>query len=169
MKNVFRAALIAGCMLMMGNVAHAQKIGYLNFSEIVTAMPEYKTVQTQMEAFQKPLVESIQKMNTELQTQAADYEGKKASMAAAARTAREKELTELNQRLQAANSDAQQKASAKSNELAKPIIDKARAAVTTVAKEKGYTYVIDTSQMEFLVSPAGDNLLAPVKAKLGLK
>jgi len=169
MKNTIKAALIAGCFLFAGNVAKAQKMGYVNFSEVVTAMPDYKGIQTQLETYQKPLMENLQKMNAELNTQVQDYESKKATMAAAAKTQREKELTDLQKRLQDSNNDAQQKYQAKSQELAKPIIDKARAAVQQVAKEKGYAYVMDTSQLEFLVSPAGDDLLAPVKTKLGLK
>ena len=36
------------------------------------------------------------------------------------------------------------------------------------AKEKGFTYVLDSSQTALLVSPPADDLIAPVKAKLGL-
>jgi len=53
--------------------------------------------------------------------------------------------------------------------LGKPIFDKVRAAITTVAKEKGYNYVMDTSQIDLIVSPPADDMMAAVKLKLGLK
>ena len=65
---------------------------------------------------------------------------------------------------------AQQQVDAKSNELVKPITDKARVAVNDVAKEKGITYVLDSSQgSALLVSNEGDDLTASVKTKLGIK
>ena len=41
--------------------------------------------------------------------------------------------------------------------------------VVALAKEKGYTYVIDTSQTDLIVSPPADDLMSDVKAKLGVK
>jgi len=49
------------------------------------------------------------------------------------------------------------------------LFDKIRAAVAQVAKEKGYAYVINSAQTDLIVSPPGDDLLADVKAKLGIK
>ena len=67
------------------------------------------------------------------------------------------------------NNTAQQQVSAKTNELSKPLIDRARGIIAQVAKEKGFTYVIDTYQTDLIVSPAEDDLMPAVKAKLGLK
>ncbi|MBS1529040.1 MAG: OmpH family outer membrane protein, partial [Bacteroidetes bacterium] len=81
-------------------------------------------------------------------------------------------LSDLQRRIQAFQQDAQQKVAAKTNELSKPLFDKLRAAVSAVAKEKGYAYVINTSASQddiLLVSPPGDDLSADVKAKLGIK
>jgi outer membrane protein len=91
-------------------------------------------------------------------------------MTDAIRSAKQAELADIQKRMQDYNTDAQQKVDAKSNELIKPITDKAKAAVSQVAKEKGYTYVLDSSQgSPILVSPEGDDLLPAVKALLGLK
>jgi outer membrane protein len=47
------------------------------------------------------------------------------------------------------------------------VYDKAKKATTEVAKENGYSLVLDKAQL--LVSPSGDDLLPLVKKKLGLK
>ena len=50
-----------------------------------------------------------------------------------------------------------------------PVKTKALEAIKTVAKEKGYTYVIDDATSILFVMPPGDDLLPFVKTKLGIK
>jgi outer membrane protein len=170
MKKLFKVALVAGCLFFVGNIAEAQsKIGHISFNQLIDQMPETKTIQKQIQDYQKTFVDQLTAMNTELTTNAQGYDAKKASMTDAARSAKESELQDQNKRLQDFQAKAQQQVGDKTNQLSKPLLDKARAAVQQVAKEKGYAYVLDTSQTELLVSPDTDNLMAAVKAKLGLK
>lgn len=170
MKKLFKVALVAGSLFFAGNIAIAQsKIGYVNSNQIVDLMPETKTVQKQIQDYQKTFVDQLTTMNTELQTNAQGYDAKKATMTEAARTAKETELQDMNKRLQDFQTTARQKVDDKTKELSNPLFAKMRTAIQAVAKEKGYSYVFDTSQTELLVSPEADNLLAAVKAKLGLK
>jgi len=162
MKKLLKVALVAVSMLFVGNFAKAQtKIGYINFGQLVTQMPEI---------YQKQFIDQLTAMNTEMQSKGQDYQKNQATMTDAARTAKQAELQDIQKRMQDYQNDAQQKVDAKTNELSKPLIDKARAAISDVAKEKGYTYVFDSSQgSPLIVSPDGDDLLAAVKLKLGLK
>jgi outer membrane protein len=171
MKRVFKVALVAVCMLFVGNFAKAQtKIGYINFGELVRTMPEFKTVQTSIESYQKQFVDQLTVMNNEYQQKGKEYTATQGTMTDAIRAAKQAELADIQKRMQDYNTDAQQKVDAKSNELIKPITDKAKAAVSQVAKTKGYTYVLDSSQgSPILVSPEGDDLMPAVKAALGLK
>ena len=170
MKKLFKVALVTGCLFFAGNVAQAQsKIGHITFNQLIDQMPETKTVQKQIQDYQKTFVDQLTALNNELQANAQGYDAKKATMTDAARTAKEAELQDQNKRLQDFQAKAQQQVSDKTQQLSKPLLDKARAAVQAVAKEKGYSYVIDTSQTELLVSPEADNMMAAVKAKLGLK
>lgn len=170
MKKLFKVALVAGCLLFAGNMAEAQsKIGHINFNQLIDQMPQTKDIQKQIQDYQKTFVDQLTSLNNELQANAQAYDAKRASMTDAARTAKEAELQDQNKRLQDFQTSARQKVDQKSNELSKPLLDKARGAVQQVAKEKGYGYVIDTSQTELLVSPPTDDLMASVKAKLGLK
>jgi len=172
MKRLFKVALVAVCMLFVGNFAKAQtKIGHINFTEIVRALPEFKTVASQIDIYQKQFIDQLTAMNTEYQNKGQAYQKNAASgsMTDAAKTAAQAELADIQKRMQDLQTSAQQQVDAKSNELYKPLADKAKAAISEVAKEKGYTYVLDSSQIQLLVSPEGDDLTAPVKAKLGLK
>ncbi len=171
MKKLFKVALVAVSMLFVGNFAKAQtKIGYINFGELIRQMPEAKTVQTAIESYQKQFIDQLTVMNNTLQTEAKNFQAQSATMTDAVRTSKQAELQDMNKRMQDFQTSAQQQVEAKSNELIKPVSDKCRAAVADVAKEKGYTYVFDSSQgAPLIVSPEGDDLLVPVKAKLGLK
>ncbi len=170
MKKLFKVALVAGCLFFAGNVAEAQsKIGHINFNQLIDQMPETKTIQKQIQDYSKTFQDQLTTMQTELTTNAQGYDAKRAGMTDAARTAKESELQDMQKRLQDYNTKAQQQVGDKTNQLSKPLLDKARAAVQSVAKEKGYTYVFDTAQTELLVSPDSDNMMAAVKTKLGLK
>jgi outer membrane protein len=171
MKKLFKVAIVAVSLLLVGNFAKAQmKIGYINFGDVVRALPEFKTAATQGDAYQKQFVDELSNMNSAFQAEQKKYQAGFNTMTDAQKTAEQGQLQDMQKRMQDFQTDAQQKVEAKSNELIKPISDKAKAAVNEVAKEKGYTYVFDTSQgAPLLVMPDGDDLMAAVKAKLGLK
>ncbi|WP_299284237.1 OmpH family outer membrane protein [uncultured Mucilaginibacter sp.] len=170
MKKLFKVALVAGCLFFAGNVAQAQsKIGHIAFNQLIDQMPDTKNVQKQIQDYQKTFVDQLTALNNELQANAQGYDAKKATMTDAARTAKEAELQDQNKRLQDFQAKAQQQVSDKTQQLSKPLLDKARAAVQAVAKEKGYAYVLDTTNQDLIVSPEADNMMAAVKARLGLK
>jgi outer membrane protein len=170
MKKLFKVALVAVCMVLVGNLAKAQtRIGYINTNQLMDMLPEMKTLRVTMETYQKTFSDQLATMNTEYQTKGQEYETKRATMTDATRTAAETELQDLQQRITAYHDNAQKQIEAKSNELLKPLTDKVRAAITQVAKEKGYSYVLDSSQVELIVSPPGDDMMEPVKAALGIK
>ncbi|HEY9001214.1 MAG TPA: OmpH family outer membrane protein [Mucilaginibacter sp.] len=170
MKKLLKVALIAVCIVFAGNLAKAQsKIGYVAVDQIVDQMPETKAAITTITAYNKQFIDQLTTMNNELQSKGQAYQAQRATMTDAIRTAKESELNDLQKRFQDYQNTAQQQVQAKQAELGKPIIEKVRAAVAQVAKEKGYTYVINSSQTDLVVSPPGDDLAAEVKAKLGLK
>ncbi|MES2266531.1 MAG: OmpH family outer membrane protein [Bacteroidota bacterium] len=170
MKKLFKVALVAAGMLFAGNFAQAQsKIGYINFESVVQQMPEFNTVKTQLEIYQKQFIDQLSTMNTELQNKGKEYQAGQDKMTDAVRTTKQAELQDIQKRMQDLQTNAQQQVDNKAGELYKPLTAKATAAINAVAKEKGYTYVFNTSQTQLLVSPPADDLTAAVKLKLGLK
>ena len=170
MKKLFKVAFVAVCILFVGNFAKAQsKMGYLNFDEIVRLMPEFKTAQTAVEAYQKQFVDQLTAMNTEYTAKGKEYQASQATMTDAVRTLKQGELADIQKRMQDYQTTAQQSVEAKTNELLKPITDKVKEAVTAVAKEKGYNYVYNSAQTQFIVQPDADDIEPAVKLKLALK
>ncbi|MFB9845252.1 OmpH family outer membrane protein [Mucilaginibacter ginsenosidivorans] len=170
MKKLLKVALVAVCIVFAGNIAKAQvKIGYINFEQLIQQMPETKTIKTQLDAYSKQFIDQLTAMNTEYQSKGQAYTAQRSTMTDAIRTAKEAELADIQKRMNDYNTNAQQQVNAKETELSKPLFDKVRGAVAQVAKEKGYTYVINSGQTDLIVSPPGDDLMNDVKTKLGIK
>ena len=172
MKKVFKVALVAVCIMLVGNFAKAQtKVGYVAQEDVISALPETKTVQKNLEEYSKTWTDQLTSMNNAYQKAIKDYQDQEKTMTDAAKSTKVAEITDMQKRIQEQDNLARQQVEAKSNELSKPLFDKVRAAITAVAKEKGYGYVINSGAADqlLLVAPDGDNLLPAVKLKLGLK
>jgi len=171
MKKVFKVALVAVCIMLVGNFANAQtKIGYIAQEDVIQALPEAKTVQKQLEDYSKTWTDQLTTIQTTVQKAMKDYQDQEKTMTDAVKASKVAEIQDLQKRFDDQQNLARQSVEAKSNEWSKPLFEKVRGAIAAVAKEKGYAYVINTSQTDMLlVAPDGDNLLAPVKLKLGLK
>src|SRR5207248_8089055 len=90
-----------------------------------------------------------------------------AKLSPAAKELRRNDLVALYQKVQNWNQTSQQLLSEKQQSLLAPIRAKALQTIKEVAKENGYTYIMDAAAL--IVSPSGDDIFPLVKKKLGLK
>ena len=148
---------------------NAQKFAHFNSADIIPNMKEYVTATEEIQAMAKQYDDDMKLMQEELQKKYTDYQERKAQMTELIRTTKEQELNDLNQRIQSYQQSAQQKLQEKEKELLQPIIDRAKQAISDVAKENGYTYIFDTSAGTLLYQQDSDDILPLVKKKLGLK
>jgi outer membrane protein len=109
-------------------------------------------------------------MGAEYQAKIADYKSKEASMADPIKEAKQKEISDLEERIQAFQESAQTSLQKKQEELNGPIVKRAQDAINAVAKEKGFSYIFDSTPGGTLIfSQDADDILPLVKAKLGIK
>lgn len=169
MKNVIKIVLVAliGCASM--NKVNAQKIAHLDFDSLISIMPQMDSLRKVSNEFVKQLESQLMGMQNELNTKYQEYLTNKDKYTDLIKQTKEKDLNELNQRIQDFQQSAQLEIQKKNEELAKPLHNKARKAIEAVAKEKGYKMVIDTSMDVLLYYEAGDDIFGLVKAKLGVK
>lgn len=146
----------------------APKIGHIDFPSLIQMMPGQDSINSAYEAYAKGLDNQLATMQAELENKQSEYEANVATMSNIIKQTKEKELNDLYNRLVEFNQQAQQDLSNYENQLLQPLIDKARKAINEVAKENGYTYVLNTAQGMVLYSDGGDDLMPKVKAKLGL-
>ena len=161
----FTAVLLLGV-----NTAMAQaKLGHIDVATLISLMPETKKANTQMETMSNGFKADYDKMVTEYQNLAQKYQNEAASQSDAMNQTRAKELEDRQQRLQMFAQSAQQDLEKKSNELMQPIFEKAQEAINAVAKEKGLSYVFNTTSGALVYDGGGVDLMPDVKKKLGLQ
>ena len=146
----------------------AQKIGYVNFNELLQSMPGIDSVRISLQDYQQTLTDQMDQMRVEFENKYLDYQGKSAGLSPIIKQNKEQELAQLQERIDAFQQQAQQDLQNKQAELLQPLIDDAKEAVSQVAKELGYTYVLNAIEDVLLYSEPADDLMPKVKEKLGI-
>lgn len=171
MKNFLKPLLVISLVAMM-SAGYSQvnaKLGYIDSNELLEMMPGKDSIQQVLQDYGKTLETQLQTMYAEYQTKVQDYQANSGTMSDIIRQTKEKELADLETRIQTFQQQADTDLQEKQVELLQPLLDKAKNAITAVAKENGYTYIFDVGTGAFLYYETGDNILPKVKAKLGLK
>lgn len=166
MKNLVKTIAIVALTVGSFTVANAQKIAHLSLDSLISIMPESKTAQEVAQKYLKDLETQVATMENELQTKYNDYMQNAQGMSDLVRQTKEKELQDLNKRIEDFKAQAQQDYQRKYGELSKPIYDKAKTAIEAVAKENNYKYVLDTSAGNVLYTEPADDILPLVKKKM---
>ena len=157
-------------LFVMTGVANAQvKIAHVNTAEILDAMPDKAKAEQDLEKYYTELQNQLQAMAREYQTKMQDYEANQATMSNLVRQSKEKEIVDLQTRIQQFQLNAEEEFEKKRAELLRPILDKIQNAINAVGREKGYTYIIDlaTGAAVWVGTDAVD-CSRDVRAKLGL-
>ncbi len=171
MKQIVKVLLvifIAGVALQ-ASAQKPQKLGHINFAQLYEQMPGQDSIKKEFTAFQEQLQSQFQAMQTEYENKLADYQTNQATMSNIIKQTKEKEIVDLQRRIQEFQQTAQEELQNKENELTAPIIEKARNAVKDVAKENGYTFIFNSTEGLLLYNEPADDIMALVKKKLGLK
>ena len=85
------------------------------------------------------------------------------------RQTKQREIQDMGARIQEFQENAQKQLQQREQDLLKPIIDRAKKAIEDVAREGGYTYILDSGTASVLYSQDSDDIMPQVKKKLGLK
>lgn len=167
MKNILRSIAII-CFLSLSLVSNAQKIGHVSLDSLLSLMPESKAAKQAGQEYYKQLESQVANMQSELQKKYQEYQEKMATYSDIIKQTKEKELQDLNQRIQDFQVSAQQDLQKKNDELSRPVYTKAKKAIDQVAKENGYKYIFDTSSGVVLFSEPSDDVIGLVIKKLGI-
>lgn len=176
MKNLFKGVgIVALLFLSTVTVSAQQKIGHINSNEIIQAMPEFKSANTEFETLQKNKEAELQQMGAEYQKKITTAQELQRNRSAANSDSTDVQLQslgvqiqEIERRIQEVQQLAQEELAKKQEELFAPIFQKANTAVQSVAKEQGYAYVFDIANSAIPYFQGGDDLTAAVKTKLGI-
>lgn len=170
MKNILKITLILTLMLAT-TTAWSQtglKIGHIDSQALIELMPEKDSVEAKLIAYQRSLEDQIGAMYIEYQNKVADYTNNIDGMSDIIKQTKEREIADLETRIQEFQAGAERDFGMKQQELYDPLITKAKNAINEVALANGFTYILDVSMGTVLFFESGEDVLPLVKAKLGL-
>ena len=163
MKKIFVIAIAS----LMAFTAGAQKIGRVNFNELVMLMPEMDAARETIAASQKEAEETYAAMVEEYQGKVSQYQQKNASWTAAIKESKEKELMDIQNRIQEFQQNISQELQQQQSQLVAPINEKANNAVQEIAKAKGIDVLFDASQAIYFSDTVID-ITADARKALGI-
>ena len=155
--------------LFMVSFAQAQsKVAHVNSGELLQKMPEIKVVETKLAEYQATYEKQLLQMQKDLQEKSAALQEDKTSPKSIL-AIKQKELEDMYANYQQLQGSAQEDIMEKREELLEPVIKKLKDAIAAVAKEKGYEYVMDSTEGGGMIygDPKHD-LMNDVLKKLGL-
>ncbi|OYX28033.1 MAG: hypothetical protein B7Z06_02770 [Flavobacteriales bacterium 32-35-8] len=162
--------LLFATVLCIGTVSFTQaqsKVAHINTNDLITAMPEMKAAQAELETLSKTFQTDLQALGTELQKKSEQYNAEAATKTQEENAKRQEELMTMEQNAIQFRTKAQQEIEEKRDVLFKPITEKARAAILKVGRAQGFEYVLDSSAGVTIVAD-GKDLINDVKKELGI-
>lgn len=147
-----------------------QKFGHINSEELLKLMPGRDSAQTKISDYAKTLENQLKGMQSELETKYQTYLANEKDMTPLIQQTQQKELQDIQARIEAFQQSAQADLEKKQNELLKPIIDRAKAAIEKVGKDYQFTYIFDAGVGLLLYTDPieAENILPLVKKELGI-
>jgi outer membrane protein len=172
MKNTVKSLFLTVTLAVGATVTtHAQtKIGYMNANLVLADMTEMKAADSELST----LSSQLQKQDS---LKVMDFQRKYQELAKKEQegTLSPKQLQEESQRLEMEKAEITKfeqemtkRLQDKRAALYQPIYDRVNKAISEVAKEKGYAYVIDATAGSILYADEANDLSAQVRAKMGL-
>lgn len=143
-KLVLLFVLAIGSIATYAQTASASsKIGFADVDYIFSQMPEAKQIETELKSTETQLRNQIDAKVQEFQKKLADYQANLNTMLDAVRQNTERELTMLQENLQKLQQDAQNTIDNKRSQLMQPVYTRVGKAIEDVAKENGYTFILN--------------------------
>jgi outer membrane protein len=167
MKKLIICAICALCGFTTANAQ--QKFGHVNSQEIIQAMPEFSKARTEIEALTKQYEADLKSMYEELQKKGDAYEKEQATLPANIKERREKELAEMQQKIQQNYQDNQQALAQAQQKKMNAITTKVLDAIKAVGQAGNYIYIMDMgSGVPYISTTLSTDVTAEVKKKLGI-
>ena len=167
MKNFKTLLLIAVFTLGVAGVTNAQKVGHIDFEKLVAAMPQTKTLKSNIEKLGKTYQDDIEGMGKKIEATQKKYMAESQSQTNQVNETRAKELQVEAGKLEQLRRTAYQDMQKRQNDGLQPIIEKAQKAIEEVAAAKGILYILDASLGKGLLVKKGEDIYSAVKTKLG--
>ncbi|MCX6310914.1 MAG: OmpH family outer membrane protein [Bacteroidetes bacterium] len=157
MKKYLSIAITALLFVAVPKFAQAQAkatpttVAHINLDSLLQIMPAYKAAMDSAQGYYNELEQVMYTMQLELQKKAAEFDSLSKTLSPILKANRQKELQDLQHRIQDFQQNAQDDFTNKRAALLQPVYLKIQKAVKDVAIARGYKYVLDSSQSSLVV------------------
>lgn len=170
MRTLFLAVVFG--LITATTYGQTQKIGYADWSYIFNQMPEFKQIDSELKTHGTQLENQLKAKSQELEAKYKAYQAMPATTPDAIRADKERELQQMQEGIQKFQQDAQTSLQNKQTTLMDPVYKKVGKAIEDVAKENGYTFIINPQLFSgddiLLYSDENYNISNLVLKKLGV-
>jgi outer membrane protein len=127
----------------------SQKIGYVNSAKIFQELPAAQDAQRRIDALSKPVQDSLEAMQRDLQARYEDYQKREALLNDAAKKSEQQKLIETERRMneyrvQKLGNDGD--LARETEKLLNPLRERIKNAIAAVAREEKYSFVFDKTE-----------------------
>ncbi len=170
MRKFFGVALIISIISFGFQTSNAQKVAYLNSAYLLSQMEEVKMADKNLEAFQQQIQKRFQTKVEAFQAKVVDFQNKEKAgqLSKVQMEAEGKKLQDEQTALATEEQELSKQVSERREKELQPILDKVNKVIGEVAKEKGYSYVMDSSTPILLYADESNDLSKAVAAKFGI-
>lgn len=123
--------------------AQTQKIGYADWEYIFSQMPQYKQIDSELKTHGAQLESTMKAKQQDFEAKYKAYQSMPATTPEAIKADKERELAQLQEGFQKFQQEAQASIQKKQTDLMAPIYEKIGKAIEEVAKENGYSFIIN--------------------------
>lgn len=141
MRKLFLLILFGSKLLV--NAQSAQNIGYAETEYIMSELPEFKKLDSELKTHYSQLEKELKLKYDEFEAKSKSYKELPASTPQAIKDDRERELAALQRSMEKFKNDAQVSYQKKVNGLLDPLYKRIGNAIEQVAKENDYSFIIN--------------------------
>jgi len=157
--------VIASLILTAGLVhAAEQKIGFVDMQKAIQATAAGKKAKSELEGEFNKKKKELEKKEADLKKMGEDLERKKSVLSEEVLGKKQAEFQEEMMKYRDVVGKSQIEIQKKERDLTAPILEKMKKTIEKVAKEKGYSMILENSQMVLFATSDADLTDAVVKA-----
>lgn len=159
---------IAPMALFAQATTSEQKTAHINVNQLLQMHPKMATIKTSLEKYTADFQKQMKLLTSEYQSKLKEYQSGVDSMSQARRRDSERYLMQLQERIENYQTESQDELNQQEKELLDPLLKEIQTAIEAVAKEQGFTYVMDTSSGVVLYADKSADIMSAVKKKLNI-
>lgn len=145
------------------------KVAHINRTELIQSMPEFTAIKDKLAAETNEWQSLIKEKEDDIRAKYEKYKEQEAKLSPEMLEIKAAELEKLQDEYQQLQQQGTQALQTSENKMIAPLVKKVDETIGIVAKEKGYDYVMDSSEGSGIIyKNASNDLMTAVKAKLSL-